>query len=240
MSRVLLFCKLGYLNIMANFKNSGYHPGDSILHTTKTRNKMLLALACIFFIALGEGPALLIMFFLCHLGMVCSEMPILDAWRRLVELKILFLVIGIIPLFITPGVQLYILGGFPLPITREGFECGFFASSRLACMVWISMILVWATSPQSFMKIASDSQSKFFANNKILQEFILLGILSFQLLPWLFVEVEEKIRNHWQENKNQTKRSRIETVKSMVKLIVVWVVQILCDPEQQVRRSKEP
>ncbi len=102
------------------------------------------------------------------------------------------------------------------------------------------MILVWTTSPQSLMKIASDSQSKFFENNKILQEFILLGTLSFQLLPCLFVEVEEKIRNHWQENKSQTKRSRIEIVKSMVKLIVVWVVQILSDPEQQIRRLKEP
>ena len=225
---------------MANLQNFGYHPGDSILHATKTHNKIVLALACIFFIALGEGPALLIMFFLCHFGMVFSEIPILDAWKRLVALKILFLVIGITPLFITPGVQLYILDGFPLPITKEGLECGFFASSRLACMIWVSMILVWTTSPQSLMKTTSEPQSKFFEKNKILQEFVLLGILSFQLLPYLFVEVEEKVRNHWQENKSQTKRSRIEKVKSMVKSIVMWIVQVLSDPERQIRRLKKP
>ncbi|SVE07284.1 uncharacterized protein METZ01_LOCUS460138, partial [marine metagenome] len=162
------------------------------------------------------------------------------AWRRLVELKILFLVIGIIPLFITPGVQLYILGGFPLPITEEGLKCGFFASSRLACMIWVSMILVWTTSPQSLIETTSEPQSKFFEKNKILQEFVLLGILSFQLLPYLFVEVEEKVRNHWQENKGQTKRSRIEKVKSMVKSIAMWIVQVLSDPERQIRRLKKP
>ena len=92
---------------MAHIQNSGYHPGDSILHSIGARSKILLALVCIFVTGTGGGLALLFMFFLCHLGMLVSGIFILDAWKRLAALKILFLVLGVTPLFLTPGAPLY-------------------------------------------------------------------------------------------------------------------------------------
>ena len=147
---------------MAHIQNSVYHPGDSILHSTGARIKILLALACIFVTGTGGGLALLFMFFLCHLGMLVSGIFILDAWKRLAALKILFLVLGVTPLFLTPGVPLYFSSEFSLPVTKEGLECSVFTVSRLVCMVWISMILVRTTSPQSLMEIVSGSRIKFF------------------------------------------------------------------------------
>jgi len=125
---------------MTHIQNSVYHPGDSILHSTGARSKILLALACIFVTGTGGGLALLFMFFLCHLGMLVSGIFILDAWKRLAALKILFLVLGVTPLFLTPGAPLYFSSEFSLPVTKEGLECSVFTVSRLVCMVWISMI----------------------------------------------------------------------------------------------------
>jgi len=48
---------------MAHIQNSGYHPGDSILHSIGARSKILLALVCIFVTGTGGGLALLFMFF---------------------------------------------------------------------------------------------------------------------------------------------------------------------------------
>jgi len=157
---------------MAYIQNSIYHPGDSILHSTGARIKILLALACIFATGTGGGLALLLMFFLCHLGMLVSGIFILDAWKRLAALKILFLVLGVTPLFLTPGAPLYFSSEFPLPVTKEGLECSVFTVSRLVCMVWISMILVRTTSPQSLMEVVSGSRSSFFTKSKPLQEFV--------------------------------------------------------------------
>ena len=224
---------------MAHIQNSGYHPGDSILHSTGARSKILLALVCIFVTGTGGGLALLFMFFLCHLGMLVSGIFILDAWKRLAALKILFLVLGVAPLFLTPGAPLYFSSEFTLPVTKEGLECSVFTVSRLVCMVWISMILVRTTSPQSLMEIVSGSRSNFFTKSKALQEFVLVGILSFQILPHLLAEAEEKMRACWRDGKVQNKDNRLETLKEMVRSIIMWVVAALANPERLMRRIEK-
>jgi len=224
---------------MAHIQNSVYHPGDSILHSTGARIKILLALACIFVTGTGGGLALLLMFFLCHLGMLVSGLFILDAWKRLAALKFFFLVLGVTPLFLTPGAPLYFSSEFSLPVTKEGLECSVFTVSRLVCMVWISMILVRTTSPQSLMEIVSGSRSNFFTKSKALQEFVLVGILSFQILPDLLVEAEEAIGACWRQGKVQDKGSRWETVKGMVRSIIMWVVAVLADPKRVIDRIEK-
>ena len=116
---------------MAYIQTFAYHPGNSILHSTRTHSKILLALACIFVTGTGDGLELVFMFFLCHLGMLVSGIFILDAWKRLAALKILFLVLGVTPLFLTPGAPLYFSSEFSLPVTKEGLEC-----SVLRCQDW--------------------------------------------------------------------------------------------------------
>ena len=224
---------------MAYIQNSAYHLGNSILHSIGARSKILLALACIFVTGTGGGLALVFMFFLCHLGMLVSGIFILDAWKRLAALKILFLVLGVTPLFLTPGAPLYFSSEFSLPITKEGLECSVFTVSRLVCMVWISMILVRTTSPQSLMEIVSGSRSNFFTKSKALQEFVLVGILSFQILPHLLAEAEEKMRACWRDGKVQNKDNRLETLKEMVRSIIMWVVAALADPERLMRRIEK-
>ena len=224
---------------MAYIQNSAYHLGNSILHSTGARSKILLALACIFVTGTGGGLALVFMFFLCHLGMLVSGIFILDAWKRLAALKILFLVLGVTPLFLTPGAPLYFSSEFSLPITKEGLECSVFTVSRLVCMVWISMILVRTTSPQSLMEIVSGSRSNFFTKSKALQEFVLVGILSFQILPHLLAEAEEKMRACWRDGKVQNKDNRWETLKEMVRSIIMWVVAALANPERLMRRIEK-
>ncbi len=225
---------------MASIKSSGYYPGDSILHTAGPSSKILLALACVFITGAGDGLVLLFMIFLCHLAILVSGIFILDAWKRLAMFKIFFLVLGVTPLFLTPGVSLYFFSEFPLPVTMEGVECSFFTLARLACMIWISMILVRTTSPQSFMDIVyAGSRSKFFAKSKPLQDILLVGMLSFQILPHLLVEAEEKMSNCWQEGTGQNKFNRFETLKQMVGSIVMWVVELLDNPEQLMRRIEK-
>ena len=224
---------------MAYIQNSVYHPGDSILHSTGARIKILLALACIFVTGTGDGFALLLMFFLCHLGMLVSGIFFLDAWKRLATLKIFFLVLGVTPLFLTPGAPLYFSSEFSLPVTKEGLVCSLFTVSRLVCMVWISMILIHTTSPQSLMEIVSGSRSNFFTKSKAMQEFVLVGILSFQILPDLLVEAEATIGACWRQGRVKDKGSRLETVKEMVRSIIMWVVAVLANPKRVMDRIEK-
>ena len=101
------------------------------------------------------------------------------------------------------------------------------------------MILVRTTSPQSLMEIVSGSRSNFFTKSKALQEFVLVGILSFQILPHLLAEAEETIGTCCRQGKVQDKGSRLEMVKEMVRSIIMWVVAVLADPKRVMDRIEK-
>ena len=89
------------------------------------------------------------------------------------------------------------------------------------------------------MKIVYGSRSRLFAKSKALQEFVLVGILSFQILPHLLVEAEETIGICWRQRKIQDKGSRLETVKEIVRSIIMWVVAVLADPKRVMDRIEK-
>ena len=226
---------------MANIQCSDYHCGDSILHNTKTRYKVLLALFFIFSSGIGGGFTLLIIALFCHLGMLISGISILDAWKRLASLKTFLFVLGGMPLFFTPGTPVYLFDGFVLPVTREGFECSIFTVSRLALMVWVSMILIWTTSPESLMTTVTGLGARFFPGSKALQEFALVGMLAFQTLPSLLAEAEGEIGKGWkQRDKIEKQGSLLETAKEMVRSLIIWTVKVLAEPDRLVYQHRKP
>ena len=226
---------------MANIQCSDYHYGDSILHNTKTGYKVLLALFFIFSSGTGGGFALLIIALFCHLGMLISGISVLDAWKRLAALKTFLFVLGGMPIFFTPGTPVYLFDGFVLPVTREGFECSIFAVSRLALMIWVSMILIWTTSPESLMKTVTGLGARFFPGSKVLQEFVLVGMLAFQTLPSLLAEAEGEIGKGWkQRDKIEKQGSSLETAKEMVRSLIMWTVKVLAEPDRLVYQHRKP
>jgi len=63
--------------------------------------------------------------------------------------------------------------------------------------------------------------------------------LSFHILPDLRVEAEETIEACWRQGKVQDKGSRLETVKEMVRSIIMWVVAVLADPKRVMDRIEK-
>jgi len=224
---------------MVKIRHPAYHPGDSILHKAKTRNKILLALTFIIFSGTGNGLALLIIGFLCYLGILISGISFLDAWKRLAELKFFLLVLGGIPLFFTQGTPIHSSDDFVILITREGFESSVFTVSKLAFMIWISMILTSTTSPESLMKTVTEFGSKLNPENKFLKEFVLVGALAFQTLPFLFEEAEKEIKEVWgRRSKLRKKGNLLEIAKETVRSVSIWTVEVLAVPDRLVNRYK--
>ena len=218
-----------------------YHPGNSILHAAKTRNKFLLAIAFIFASGIESGFILFGFIFLCHLGILISGISFLDAWRRLAALKTFLLVLGGVPLFLTPGVPIELFDGFNLPITKEGLEGAIFTICRLALIVWVSMVLIWTTPPESLMKAVTGLGSSFYPKSKILQEFVLVGMLAFQTFPSLLAEAEEEMGKSWRKQNKLCKERRIfGTVKEMVQSLVIWAITVIAEPDRLSKWEKKP
>jgi|TARA_B100001079_G_scaffold269591_1_gene282120 energy-coupling factor transport system permease protein len=220
-------------------KFCGYQPGESALHIANIRIKFLLALALIVATGTGNGLTLLSIALLCHVGMLISGVSVIKAWKRLGDFKIFLLVLGGLPLFLTPGNSIQMFEGITLPVTGEGLECGVFTVSRLALMIWVSMIMMWTTSPESLMRSISGSCSNVFPGSHSLREFVLVGVLAFQILPDLLAEAEEKLRGSVGHSKLEEKVSRFEIIKVKVQSLIAWALAVLAEPERLSRSYKK-
>ena len=110
---------------MVNIRSTSYYPGNSILHTTGTLTKVLLATLFIFASAMGGKYSLLTIALVCHFGMLISGIPISEAWKRLAAMKTFLLFFGGVPLLLTPGTRVQLFDLFVLPVTVEGSQLGF-------------------------------------------------------------------------------------------------------------------
>ena len=63
--------------------------------------------------------------------------------------------------------------------------------------------------------------------------------MSFQIPSHLLTEAEEKMGTCWREGKIQNNGNRLETLKEVVRSIIMWVVAVLADPEQLMRRIEK-
>lgn len=238
-------------------KESAYRSGDSFLHRAAPRTKILLALVLLVMAGMGGGLSLVCIALVCHLGLWISGAGFSMAWKRLGSFKGFLFVLGGLPLFLTPGTPLQPLAEVVLPITREGLECGVLAVSRLALMVWISMILVYTTRPEALMDALTVSSGSSGGprssawGQPFLQETLLVAVLAFQALPCLFAEAETRLaagfsRKEGKENdfgtsrvdaagfskKEETETNRIDRVCTAVKALMAWTVSVLSDPER--------
>lgn len=250
-NRILLKVTLAYRKLQIKKTNidfyfivnsipTRYFPNNSILHTARTLNKVLLALVFICASGTGGGLVLLTIAILCHLGMLISKISILDAWKRLVAMKTFLFILGGMSLLFTPGTRIQLFNEVVLPITIEGLQFGFFTVSRIALMIWVSMILVWTTSPKSLMEVVTKLGSRFFPGNKFFHEFFLIGILAFQTLPSLFYRAEKEIGKVWKEqSENKKQVNLLATLEEMVNSLMLWVVEILTESRQLADRQKK-
>ena len=229
--------------LSTTLQQSAYRSGNSFLHRAAPRSKILIALALLVMAGTGGWLALVCIALTCHLGLWVSGAGFSMAWKRLGSFKGFLLVLGGVPLFLTPGTPLQPLAEVVLPITREGLECGVLAVSRLALMVWVSTILVYTTRPEALMDAltvstgSSGSSGSSAWGQPFLQETLLVAVLAFQALPRLLAEAETRLAAGF-SRKEEIKNNRIDRVCTAVKALMAWTVSVLSDPERMIGREK--
>jgi len=89
------------------------------------------------------------------------------------------------------------------------------------------------------MKAVTGLGSSFHPKSKILQEFVLVGMLAFQTFPSLLAEAEEEMGKSWRKQNKLCKERRIfETVKEMVQSLIIWAVTVIAEPDRLAGRKR--
>lgn len=168
-----------------------YQPGSSLLHRMSPSIKLTIVL--MFFLTASWGH-LYILFGLmgvCLLAMTLAHIPFKTVGRFVYAFRWLFLIIGLFPLFTTPGISVEWLNFLPFIVSWEGCQAGLESFLKLLEMFFLSLTLVRTTSPQALMNTL---QKAIILKNpkwkQTIQEFFMTGLWAVQLIPMICVEAE--------------------------------------------------
>jgi energy-coupling factor transport system permease protein len=219
-------------------EESGYRSGDSPLHRTAPRTKILLALVLLAVAGTGGGCALFSIALVCQLGLWISGASLSASWQRLGSFRVLLFILGGAPLFLSPGTPLQLWGEVLLPVTIEGLECGVLVVSRLVLMIWVSMILVQTTRPETLLDALMVTGPGWSSPGKRFQEILVVGVLAFQALPGLFAEAQTEVTKGLGQERHRPGANRFDKVCAAVEILIEWMVSVLSDSERLPRNLK--
>ncbi len=111
--------------------------------------------------------------------------------------------------------------------------------SRLVLMIWISMILVQTTRPETLMDALTVTGPGRSLPGKRFQEICIVGVLAFQALPGLFAEAQTEVTKGLGQERHWSGVNRFDKVRAAVKTLIAWMVSVLSDPERLSRNLKE-
>jgi len=181
-----------------------YQPGASLLHRMQPSLKLILVLIFFLVASWGHLTVLLGLMLVCLLAMALAHVPFKTIGTLLYAFRWLFLIIGLFPLFTTPGAGIEALAFLPFTISWEGLKAGLESFLKLLEMFFLSLILVRTTSPQALMNTL---QKAVIIKNpkwkKTVQEFFMTGLWAVQLIPMICVEAESFVLGKLEEEKQK-------------------------------------
>ncbi len=168
-----------------------YQPGFSLLHRMAPSLKIIFALIFFLLASWANLKVLVVLMVVCLLAMALARIPFKTVGKFVYAFRWLFLIIGLFPLFTTPGASVEGLAFLPFAISWEGLKAGLESFLKLLEMFFLSLILVRTTSPQALMNTL---QRAVIIKNpkwkKTVQEFFMTGLWAVQLIPMICVETE--------------------------------------------------
>ena len=168
-----------------------YQPGSSLLHRMAPSLKIIFALMLFLLASWGELIVLAALMLVCLLAMALARIPFKTVGKFVYAFRWLFLIIGLFPLFTTPGASVEGLAFLPFTISWEGLKAGLGSFLKLLEMFFLSLILVRTTSPQALMETLQRAVIiKNLKWKKTVQEFFMTGLWAVQLVPMICVETE--------------------------------------------------
>ena len=170
-----------------------YLPGDTVVHRTDARLKLVAAVAfAVSLFAIERWAGLGVLAAALAILFVLARVPPGYLWRGLRPLTFLLVLTFVFQLFGYPGTPLVRLG--PLTISREGVDQGAFLTIRLGMLLLSSTLLTLTTAPVAL----TDGLEWLLAPLKRLRvpshEIAMMMTIALRFIPTLTRELDDLIK----------------------------------------------
>jgi len=198
--------------ISADLMGGRYSPGQSVLHKINPTIKIWIGLLMILAVAFLELPVLGILMLFSIVCLMSAGLSLVHILLGLRHFAFFFLVLALFPALFLEGTPLAMPTYIPIQISVEGLVSGGTAVARFMVIVLISMLLTRTIHPLDLVKSMEKMTLKKCIGNGSLHDLFRVGILSMQVIPYLFSEVEKfaaSNRQIWSNIKGINKYSRL-------------------------------
>ncbi len=214
-----------------------YTPGDSVLHRTPVIRKIFLGLAILCLTAWGKWMGIAAVCVVCLSGVILAKLGFKVVLQKLRAFVWFVLFLGIFPVFFTPGTSIEIVS--VLGVTWEGLEAGALTSCRLLLMFLISMLFMHTTAPKDLFAFNNSRENEGQGSWSPFRQAGAVGLMAFQLLPILCVEVEKWMSQELNRDKEVVKGNLFQKARQVARLLVPLTVSIFENTEQFSKRLSD-
>jgi len=207
-----------------------YSPGNSVLHRTSVSRKIFLGLGILCLTAWGKWVGVATVFLACLAGIFNAQIDFATVARKLRAFLWFILLLGIFPVFFTPGTS--IAGGSLLGVTWEGLEAGALTPFRLIVMFLVSMLFMHTTAPADLFAFNHSDENKRRGLWVPFRQAGTVGLMAFQLLPILCVEVEKWLAAELSSGKQVVRGNLFQKARQVARLLVPLTVSVFENTER--------
>ncbi len=197
-----------------------YFPGNSFLHRMDPRMKIVLTFALIIAIFVCKSiPSLLLMVASTFLFVALSKVPFKMVMKSIRPIAIIVVFTGILNLF-------YVTGGTTLfewkfiHITTKGIFTALFMAVRIICLVIISSLLTYTTTPT----MLTDAIERLLSPLKIFKipvhTLAMMMTLALRFIPTLIEEIDRISNAQKARGADLDSGGMIEKIKALIPIIV--------------------
>lgn len=197
-----------------------YYNGDSVVHRLDARIKIVLTLAFIISIFICKSfPALGLMVLFTLIVVLISGVPLRMVLKSIKPIAIIVVFTSILNIF-------YVKGGTPLidwhfiHISSNGVFTALFMAVRIICLVVISSMLTYTTTPT----MLTDAIEKLLSPLKIFKipvaTLAMMMTLALRFIPTLIDEIDRITNAQKARGANLDDGKFIDRVKALVPIIV--------------------
>jgi len=212
-----------------NILGGRYSPGNTALHTVDPAIKLWVGMLMLAAATICGPLTLSAQLLICLAGLKWAGVSLGHILRGLKNFIFFFLVLGLFPAFFSDGAPLETPAYFPFQVTWEGLAAGGTAILRFLVMVLISMLLTRTIPPLALIKSMEKMAPYRLGRSKPLHDMFKVGLMSMQVIPHLFGEVEKFAatkRGEWAVVKGWKKYGRLAG------LLVPFLIHIFKNMDQ--------
>ncbi len=205
-----------------------YYAGNSVLHRLDTRIKLTLTLACMILLFFCQNFFSLGLAVLATLALaLCSRVPAGMLLRSLRPIVVLVLFTGILNIFYTTGEDTHALlqvplyfRGWVLTITREGVFTAIFTAVRILCLILVSSLLTYTTTPSMLTTGLERLLSPLAKLRVPVSAFAMMMTLALRFVPTLIEETDRIMNAQKSRGSNLETGSPMQRMRAFVPVLV--------------------